>query len=316
MTAEIEKSTGFISRIRDTATPYVTPLTPYVSKASGFVYGKNKMVDETLETTLSKMTELSSFTLEKVQSHVSPDVITKLDTFGCAQLDRLEVIGEQGNAALKSTLATYSWAKEAVIEKSNKAGEVVKTTLNTTVDKILPEETNVDAVASYDDTPVASASSFVEIGNKVYTRAKPLVSSSIAQTTAYLHLPSSYAEGLEKAGKVQGRILSELETVLPASAHTKLESLKVQLPQAAQTATEVAKKYSQYFQDSYISGNKYLETHLSWAYTKLGLYAPSVEVPPSTCTETEAPIPTAPSTPAISEDADETEEEDEDEDTQ
>jgi len=165
----------FLTRIRDVAVPYM----PYVTKASSMIYGKNKLVDETLDTTLSKMEQLSTLTMEKVHTHVPSEVINHLDTFGCAQLDRLQILSTQSNAAIKTT---YAWCKET----SNKAGDVVKTTLNTTADRILPDGN--EATASTSVAQNSQPLTLAAIATKVITRAKPIVESRITQSLA------SYAE--------------------------------------------------------------------------------------------------------------------------
>jgi len=289
MTATTEPA-SFMTRMQAA----VTPFKPYVQKAtttaSSYVYGKHAYVDNTLDMTLDKMEKLSLFTMGKVdvavKTHVPPEVIEKLDTFGCAQLDRLEGLGAQSNAAIQNT---YQWCKD----KSDETQTAVKSTLNTTVDRILPATATEEGKEEENTTAESSAAdeSFVDIGAKVLTRAKPFVASKIADTTAYLRLPSSYEDA-------QARIFNELEQVLPVSAQSKLDVLKDAYPDVKVKLTA----YGAYVQKTIVQNNAYVETHietLKHAYGWLFNKSVDAKAPASPTCDADVPVSTAPATPPV-----------------
>jgi hypothetical protein len=266
-----------MARVRSLTSPYV----PYVTKASSMVYGKNRLVDDTLTSTLSRVEQLSQLTMEKVQTHVPAAYIEQLDEFGCHQLDRLSALSTQGNEAVTTT---YTWCKDRSTEALTKvadASNAVKTTVNATVDKYLPEEEQQEESGS----EPAAVPSLTDIGTKVYTRAAPIVNDYINTDALKLHLSA---------------LNDRLHDVLPEQATTRVDLL-----------TEYLSAYATRLQGSAKSTNKYVEVHMgsvqkamAWAYGGV------VNAPVASA---EAPVATAPNTPVVSfeeEEVDDDEEQD------
>jgi len=219
----------FINRLVNVATPYVTNLKPYVSKAADAI-NRNGQLDGTYEKigeyseftvskTYEKIEELTAITRENMPKTVSEVItantprvesfITQLDEFGCDQLDRIETLRSQSNLTLNKTYEWYKGQTDYVKEQIEVTNTVVKQQLNTTVDVLLPEEASKDSEDIEGDGE-ASPLTFTDIGSKVLGRSRPIVTSQLIKAKDFVvervpiveTIASSY---YQKAGELHQR---------------------------------------------------------------------------------------------------------------